>query len=130
MLFDEVPDSILCTMVAFMRLFVQVVSESLYTTQIKLINLFENVPFSVLVMAECFSVMPVNNVNSENPKDIFYSWKSFRNFYSIVNMLLIFAFTIVVIMWSLSARLQFDTIGKLLPFSFNLSPISKKKSIC
>ncbi|KAG4070182.1 hypothetical protein HA402_003872 [Bradysia odoriphaga] len=64
----------------------------------------------VLVMAEIFSVMPVMNVTAKSPSDMYYSWTSFRNFYSITIMLLTFAFTVPVILVCLSHRLQFDSV--------------------
>lgn len=93
-----------------MRLFAQVFS----FTKFNAINeIIDWLTFLVMVMAACFAVMPVMNLNAKNPEDLYYSWKSFRNFYSIANMLLIFAFTIIVVMWSISTRLQFDNIGLL-----------------
>lgn len=65
-------------------------------------------------MAECFSVMPVINVTKKNAKDLYYSWKSFRSFYSIIVMLITFAFTAMVIFWSLSGRIEFGKIGRIL----------------
>ncbi|XP_037048444.1 uncharacterized protein LOC119082852 [Bradysia coprophila] len=64
----------------------------------------------VLVMAEIFSVMPVMNVTAKSPTDLYYSWTSIRNFYSITVMLLTFAFTVPIVMVCLSQRLQFDAV--------------------
>lgn len=64
-------------------------------------------------MAQCFSVMPVLNVKTKNAKDMYYSWKSIRNVYSIIVMLITFAFTILVTLWSFSGNLEFDNIGRI-----------------
>lgn len=66
-------------------------------------------------MAQCFSVMPVINVKAKNAKDLYFSWKSFRNFYSVTVMLITFAFTALVIFWALSGseHIEFDRIGRV-----------------
>ncbi|KAJ6635417.1 Gustatory receptor for sugar taste 64f, partial [Pseudolycoriella hygida] len=69
-------------------------------------------------MAQFFSVMPVINVKTKNAEDIYFSWKSFRNFYSVAVMLIAFAFTILVTYWSLSEKLDFDRFGNVFSFPF------------
>lgn len=68
-------------------------------------------------MAQCFSVMPVMNVTTKKTENLYYTWKSFRNVYSVIVMLITFAFTILVISWSLTGDIEFDNIGS----SFNLT---------
>lgn len=65
----------------------------------------------VLAMAQCFSIMPVNNVKAKYAAELYFSWWSFRTIYSCLFFILTILFNVLVTFWSFSNEIEFDKIG-------------------
>lgn len=69
--------------------------------------------FLVLVLAECFAVMPVNNVKAKSVTELYFSWWSIRTMYSCFCIVLVILYNLLVIRWSFSNEIEFDKIGNV-----------------
>lgn len=73
----------------------------------------------ILVLGQLFAIMPVKNVRSKNPLDLFFSWKNVRTFYSILTFIVLFLYSAITIYWSLFiGEIEFI---KLVPVIFYFS---------
>lgn len=72
-----------------------------------------------LILAQCFGIMPLNNVTSNNPLDLKFTWKSFKFFYAIFVTICMLFQTISTIIWTFSHRVEFDKIVPLVTFATN-----------
>lgn len=68
--------------------------------------------FLVLVMAQCFTIMPINNVTSRTVAQLNFSWWSAKTIYCCTFNVASILFNVIVISWSFMSDISFDKIGK------------------
>lgn len=67
---------------------------------------------TVLVIAECFGMMPVRGVTRSHPRYLSFSWTSFRTIYCLVFILCSSVDSIFTIYRVLNKPITFNNIGK------------------
>ena len=72
----------------------------------------------ILVVAQCFGVMPVQGIRDKFASNVSFNWKSFRVFYSIFITLSMFGETLFTVYWTFSKRVEF---GKLIQLVFYMT---------
>lgn len=65
----------------------------------------------VLVMAQCFAVMPVCGVKGGSPANLRFSWKALRTSYSIIVFVLMTIYALLTIFMTLRNKVEFDLVG-------------------
>lgn len=66
----------------------------------------------ILVMAQCFGVMPVTGVKCKSASMLKFQWKSVRVAYSFVAFLLALIYAVMTVGKTLSREIQFDRMSK------------------
>ena len=72
----------------------------------------------ILVLAQCFGVMPVQGVREKFASNVTFNWKSFRVFFALFITWSMFGETLSTIYWTFSQRVEF---GKLIQLVFYLT---------
>ena len=62
--------------------------------------------------------MPLENIYSENPDQLIFTWKSFRFFYSLIITMFLFLQVTCVTAWTFSKKIEF---GKIVPLIMHLT---------
>lgn len=77
----------------------------------KISGSFHKAIHPILFVAQCFGVMPVVNISSDNPSEVKFSWKSFRSYFALFVMLSCGSEAITATIWLFKTRLEF---GKMI----------------
>ena len=77
----------------------------------------------ILLIAQCFGIMPLQNVYSDNPAKIKFTWMSFRFFYSLFISFFLFVQVVLVIAWTFSTKIEFGKIVPLMMYTTNFSGV-------
>lgn len=72
---------------------------------------FHQVIGSVLLIAQCFAVMPVINIKSDSAAKLRFSWKSVRAIYSTIAFIGLISYTLVTVRSTLTGSINFTRIG-------------------
>lgn len=72
---------------------------------------FQEAIAPILIMAQCFAVMPVIGVKSGSASKMYFKWLSFRTLYSIVVCIAIALLTGCTIGAAFRKNIQFESIG-------------------
>lgn len=67
----------------------------------------------MLVMAQCFAIMPVVGVNGATASELRFSWKALRTIYSIITCMLAIIYTSLTVFMAFRDRVEFDLLGEL-----------------
>lgn len=72
---------------------------------------FQEAIAPILIVAQCFAVMPVNGVRSGSASKMSYHWTSVRAIYSYVVFIMMCIFTGLTISDIFKNHIEFDNIG-------------------
>jgi len=72
----------------------------------------------ILLIAQCFGVMPLLNITSKCPSSLKFSWKSFRAVFTIFVMLSCLGESIFAVYWTFSTHVEF---GKMVILVFYIT---------
>lgn len=72
---------------------------------------FQEAISPILVMAQCFGIMPVVGVKSKSASKLKFQWKSVRVAYSFVAFILALIYAVMTIAKTLSRDIQFDSMS-------------------
>ncbi|GAB0093011.1 Gustatory receptor [Sergentomyia squamirostris] len=75
---------------------------------------------NILVLGQCFGLMPVINITSKIPGELRFSWLSLRTLYSLVCLLGTGIYTGLTICHSLSSKIEFVRVVPIIFYSSNL----------
>lgn len=67
--------------------------------------------YPIVIIAQCFGIMPVNNVSSKCPSMLTFTWKSFRCFFAVFVALSCGIEAVFSITWTFNTRIEF---GKMI----------------
>lgn len=73
---------------------------------------------SILVMAQCFGILPVIGVKSKSASNLKFQWKSVRVAYSFVAFLFTLIYAVMTVGKTLSREIQFDRTSKFAYFPY------------
>ena len=81
---------------------------------------FHEAMTAVLVVAQCFGVMPVIGITSKDPRKLRFSFKSFRmvNFY--ITFCCVSILFGIIISWTIRKKMEFGKIEKIIFYGYNL----------
>lgn len=79
---------------------------------------FQEAIGSVLIMAQCFAIMPVVGVKCDTAAEIYFSWKSYRTIYTLITFVLTTIYAALTIYTTFSVKVEFDLIGLFRIFNF------------
>lgn len=65
----------------------------------------------VLVMAQCFAIMPVVGIKGDTASDLHFSWKAFRTIYSLIAFVLTTVYASLAIFVAFRNKVEFDLLG-------------------
>lgn len=89
------------------------------------IGCFHEAIGSILVMAQCFAIMPVIGVKSKSASNLKFQWKSVRVLYSFVAFLFALIYAVMTVGKTLSREIQFDRTSKFVTFPIILNKCIK-----
>lgn len=79
---------------------------------------FQEAIGSILVMAQCFGIMPVVGIKSNSTSNLKFQWKSSRTVYSFIAFLLTLIYAILTIGKTLSTTIEFDRTSRFAYFQY------------
>lgn len=69
---------------------------------------YQEAIYTPLLLAQLFGIMPVRNISSKNPANLYFTWKSFRTCYAILTFIALFLYSLMTIHWSIfSGNIEF-----------------------
>uniref|UniRef100_A0A240SYM1 Uncharacterized protein n=1 Tax=Phlebotomus papatasi TaxID=29031 RepID=A0A240SYM1_PHLPP len=80
---------------------------------------FQEAIKKIIIMAQCFGVLPVIGVTSKSPSNMRFSWLSFRTIYSIVAFIATGFYTAIVVHYSLSSKIEFVKVVPVINYTSN-----------
>lgn len=66
---------------------------------------------SILVMAQCFGLMPVVGVKGKSASELRFQWNSFRTVYAFIMLILAFFYAGMTLWITFSNEMQFDRMS-------------------
>lgn len=73
---------------------------------------FQEAVAPLLILAECFAIMPVIGIKSGSAAKMYFAWASVRTIYSIIVFVLMMILTGLTIGVTFRHNVQFDSIGE------------------
>lgn len=81
---------------------------------------FHQAVYPVMAIAQCFGVMPVNNISAQCPADLKFTWKSVRFCFAIIVMMSCGLESFSAVSWTFSTRVEFGKLVILIFYVTNL----------
>lgn len=79
----------------------------------------------VLVIAQCFALLPVVGIKGSSSYGLRFTWKSFRTIYSVAAFCFALSYTIFAACQTLAKEITFKSIGMYLDYSSFMKPLNE-----
>lgn len=73
---------------------------------------FQEAVAPLLIVAECFAIMPVIGVKSASASKMYFTWMSVRTIYSVIVFVLMAMLSVLTVCVTLEKDVEFDSVGE------------------